>query len=58
MNKRLKTLLLCLGIVVLLVASSLGIWFLTKEKPASEGNVLGIAWYNENDKEFTINTIE
>lgn len=58
MSKKTKTLMLCLGIFVLLVASSLGIWFLTRKEEVSKGNVLGIAWYDENGTEFTIDTIQ
>ena len=58
MSKKTKNILLCLGIFVLLAASSLGIFFLVNKKPASKGNVLGVAWYDESGTEFTIDTIE
>lgn len=58
MNKKTKTILLCVSLFVLLAVSSLGIWFLTRKEPASKGNVLGVAWYDENGTEFTIDTIE
>lgn len=57
MKKKIKTLSLCLGIMVLLFAASVGIWRLNKREIVKEGNVLGIDWYDENGTEFTITTI-
>ena len=58
MSKKMKSIFLCLGIFVLLAASSVGIWFLTKKESVSDGNVLDVAWYSESGTEFTIDTIE
>lgn len=58
MKKKIKTLSLCLGIMVLLFVASVGIWRLNKREIVKEGNVLGIDWYDENGTEFTITTIK
>ena len=59
MSKKTKAFVLCIGIFVLLAASALGILFFTrKDEPVAKGNVLGVAWYDEDGKEFTISTAE
>ena len=59
MKKRTKTLLLCIAIAVVTVASGFGIWYLIQSKaPAGNGNVLNVAWYHENGTEFTISTAD
>ncbi len=55
MSKKLKTILLCVGVLVLASVAGLGIWFLSK--PAG-GNVLGVEWYDEAGTEFTITTAD
>lgn len=57
MSKKIKTILLCAGILVLASVAGLGIWHMNNSKP-TEGNVLGVSWYNENGTEFTITTAE
>ena len=59
MKKRTKTLILCLSILVVTVASGFGLWYLLRDKaPVGNGNVLNVAWYHENGTEFTITTAD
>ena len=56
MKRRTKTLLLCILIFIVAVSSALGIWFLVAKK-STNGNVLGVEWYDEDGTEFTITTV-
>ena len=58
MKKKTKIVLLGVLIFALLVASGLGIMFVLKKTPSGSGNVLDVAWYDEDGTEFTIDTAD
>jgi len=48
-----------LGSILLSAALAFGVFTLIKNKNVAEtGNVLGVSWYNETDRTFTITTVE
>ena len=48
-----------LGSILLSILLAFGVFTLIKNKNvATTGNVLGVSWYNETDKSFTISTVE
>ena len=59
MKKKTKTLLLCISIFVIAVVAGLGLLYLNwKMNSVGSGNVLGIAWYDEDGSDFTITTAD
>ena len=58
MKKKTKIVLLGVLIFALLAASGLGITFMLKKAPSGSGNVLDVAWYDEDGTEFTIDTAD
>ena len=59
MKKKIKMICMILAVIVLSALSAFGIQLLIRNRNVAEtGNVLGVSWYNETDREFTITTKE
>jgi len=59
MKKKTKTLLLCISIFVVATVAGLGLLYLNwRMNSVGSGNVLGVAWYDEDGTDFTITTAD
>ena len=59
MKKIIKIVCVSLGSILFSALLAFGIFTLIKNKNVAEtGNVLGVTWYNETDREFIITTVE